>query len=128
MDNTILIGRGKEVERVSDEAFRRHVETMAVSPHRFERIAFMTAEHRAIRAWVVAEIARNGGRPVPVRRIAEEFRMEEGVVNGILSELEKRLFFLVRDARGDVSWAFPVTAEKTAHELRFSTGERCHAA
>jgi hypothetical protein len=34
----------------------------------------------------------------------------------------------VRNGRGEVSWAFPVTAEKTAHELRFSTGERCHAA
>ena len=34
----------------------------------------------------------------------------------------------LRNARGDVSWAFPVTSEKTAHELRFSTGERCHAA
>jgi hypothetical protein len=128
MDNTVLIGRGKEVERVSADGFRRHVETMAVSPHRFERIAFMTPNDRAIRAWLVAEIARNGGRPVPPRVIAARFKLDEHAVNGILAELEKRLFFLVRNGRGEVSWAFPVTAEKTAHELRFSTGERCHAA
>jgi len=50
------------------------------------------------------------------------------MVTAILDDLERNLFFLVRDARGDVSWAFPVTAEKTPHKLTFNTGERPHAA
>jgi len=49
-------------------------------------------------------------------------------VNEILDDLEGNLFFLVRNERGHVSWAFPVTAEQTRHRLRFSTGERIYAA
>jgi len=46
----------------------------------------------------------------------------------ILTDLEERLFFLVRDHSGDVSWAFPVTVDNTGHHLLFSTGERLDAA
>ena len=46
----------------------------------------------------------------------------------ILADLEKHLFFLVRDGNGDVSWAFPVTVDSTGHSLSFSTGERLDAA
>ena len=45
-----------------------------------------------------------------------------------LAELERRLFFLVRNEEGAVSWAFPVTVDKTPHRLTFSTGERLHGA
>ena len=46
----------------------------------------------------------------------------------LLDDLEKHLFFLVRDRGGNVSWAFPVTSDRTPHRLRFSTGERIFAA
>jgi len=46
----------------------------------------------------------------------------------ILAELQKRLFFLVLNDAGEVSWAFPVTTDRTPHRLRFSSGERVFAA
>jgi hypothetical protein len=49
-------------------------------------------------------------------------------VKGILDELERNLFFLVRNAQGAVSWAYPVTVEPTPHQLRFHSGERLYAA
>ena len=45
-----------------------------------------------------------------------------------LAELERRLFFLVRNRVGEVSWAFPVTAEVTPHQLTFPSGERRYGA
>jgi hypothetical protein len=60
--------------------------------------------------------------------VAELTRLPEARVATILDELEARLFFLVRNERGEVSWAFPVTSEKTPHLLTFSSGEKVHAA
>lgn len=51
-----------------------------------------------------------------------------GRVSEVLTELEERLFFLVRNGDGDVAWAFPVTVDRTPHRLTFSTGERLYAA
>ena len=45
-----------------------------------------------------------------------------------LAELERRLFFLVRNRAGEVSWAFPVTAEVTPHQLTFPSGDRRYGA
>ncbi len=54
--------------------------------------------------------------------------MDAGVVVQLLDDLEKHLFFLVRNAAGNVSWAFPVSSDRTPHRLRLSTGERIFAA
>ncbi len=50
------------------------------------------------------------------------------VVRAILEELERKLFFLVRNDQGAVTWAFPATVETTPHKLTFSTGERLYGA
>jgi hypothetical protein len=54
--------------------------------------------------------------------------LEARMVVSLLDDLESHLFFLVRNARGEVSWAFPVTSDRTPHLLRFSTGERISGA
>jgi hypothetical protein len=54
---------------------------------------------------------------------AEPTRVDE-----ILDELDRKLFFLVRNDAGCVSWAYPVTVDHTLHKLTFSTGERLHGA
>jgi hypothetical protein len=46
----------------------------------------------------------------------------------ILDELERNLFFLVRNAAGAVSWAFPITVEPTPHRLEFDSGHEVFAA
>ena len=91
-------------------------------------LGFMTPRHHAIRNFVVLELPRNHGRPLSPARIAAALRLEPVIVNQLLDDLEKHLFYLVRDPRGNVSWAFPVSSDRTPHRLRFSTGERTFAA
>lgn len=88
----------------------------------------MTAEHRAVRNFVVRQLPGNQGKPLQPSRIAISLRLTPQRVVQLLDDLERHLFFLVRDAHGDVSWAFPVTADRTPHALRFSTGEQIHGA
>jgi len=68
------------------------------------------------------------GRPIPPDLIAEKLMLRLPRVNAILRELEEKLFFLVRDEHGQVSWAYPVTTDKTPHHLSIDTGERIYAA
>jgi hypothetical protein len=93
-----------------------------------DRIAFMTPQHHAVRNFVVRELPRNRCRPLTPAQIAHSLQLDRSTVARLLDELEPRLFFLVRDARGNVSWAFPVTSDRTPHRLRFSTGERISGA
>lgn len=87
----------------------------------------MTEEHHRVRYFVVRELPRVG-EPLLPEFIAQNLNLPLARVNAILAELEKHLFFLVRNGQGAVSWAFPVTVESTPHELTFSTGERLYGA
>jgi hypothetical protein len=91
-------------------------------------LAFMTPAHHAIRNFVVEQLPRNAGKPLSAASIARALAFQPALVAELLEELEKHLFFLVRNSRGDVSWAFPVTSDRTPHRLRFSTGERIFGA
>jgi len=91
------------------------------------RLSFMTRLHHLVRYFVVRTLPRFG-RPIPPELIAAKLGLPLARVNAILAELEERLFFLVRDERGRVSWAYPVTAAETPHRLLFSTGEQIYAA
>ena len=91
-------------------------------------LAFMTTAHRAVRNFVVRELPRNGGRPLTPAQIASSLRLDSQSVTVLLEDLESHLLFLVRNAHGEVSWAFPVTSDRTPHHLRFSTGERIFGA
>ena len=93
-----------------------------------DHLAFMTTAHRAVRNFVVRELPRNGGRPLTPAEIASSLRLDSQSVTGLLKDLESHLLFLVRNAHGEVSWAFPVTTDQTPHRLRFSTGERIFGA
>ena len=90
-------------------------------------LAFMTPHHHAVRNLVVRELPRYGA-PLSPTQIARSVRLDAKIVTDLLKDLEKHLFFLVRNARGEVSWAFPVTSDRTRHHLRFSTGERIFGA
>ena len=91
------------------------------------RLAFMSEEHHRVRYHVVEQIARRG-EPLSPSRIADDLELPPARVAAILEELERNLFFLVRNDEGDVSWAFPVTVDRTPHRLAFSTGERLYGA
>lgn len=119
------MGRGDRILVQSFDMLRRHVEAQLHS--RSPRLSFMTDAHHRIRDYAVTELPRFG-RALPPERIAEATAIPLDRVDAILDELERERFFLVRDQDRRVSWAFPVTSEKTPHRLLLSTGEDTYAA
>jgi hypothetical protein len=90
------------------------------------RIGFMSADHHRVRDFVVTELRRQAA-PLPLWLIAEKLGLPADRVAVILDELEKHLTFLVRNAAGAVTWAFPVTVDETPHRARFTTGEELYS-
>ncbi len=90
-------------------------------------LGFMTAEHHLVRDYVVTELPR-AGRPLPPEAISRQLGLPVARVNAILDELERRKTFLFRDEQGAVAWAYPVTVDRTPHQVTFSTGEPGYAA
>ncbi|MGB6853363.1 MAG: hypothetical protein WBG49_12315 [Thermoanaerobaculia bacterium] len=122
---TILVGKGNEIEEMPQTTWE---EQLALVPEQqVARLGFMTDEHHAVRYFVVRELTRQG-RPLEPALIADRLDLPEPRVVEILDELEKNLLFLVRNDNGAVSWAFPVTVDRTPHRLSFSTGERLYGA
>ena len=125
MSETILMGAGREIRRLPDDAF---VQSIKGLPARMTaRLAFMSGDHHLVRDFVVREMPRQR-RPISPLGIANVTGLDLGKVSIILSDLERNLFFLVRDPNGNVSWAFPVTTSVTPHKLKFSTGDNIFAA
>ena len=123
--NSILVGKGNEIGEVPQTTWEQ--ELTVVPERQRARLAFMTDEHHAVRYFVVEELVRQA-RPLEPALISERLDLPESRVVEILDELEKNLLFLVRNDEGAVSWAFPVTVDRTPHRLTFSTGERLYGA
>ena len=91
------------------------------------RLDFMSEEHHAIRRSAVTELVRTR-QPIKPETFARQLDISASRTGEILDDLERNLFFLVRNDEGDVSWAFPVTTDRTPHKLTFSTGEPLYGA
>ena len=125
MRNTILLGQGGQLAEMPRQQWEAH---LAHAPEYGQaRRSFMTEAHREIRYFVVREMPRIGA-PIAVELIAETFKLPLAQVKTILDDLERNLFFLVRNEQGAVVWAFPVTVEPTPHRLTFNSGEQVYAA
>lgn len=125
MSGHVLIGVGREIHSVPDDAFQK---SLKVLPARMaSRLAFMSRNHHSVRDFAVRELPRQD-RPLSPVQIAQVTGLPRESVSTILTDLEKNLFFLVRDPEGNVSWAFPVTTSETPHRLTFSTGEKIFGA
>jgi hypothetical protein len=125
MSKTILIGRGRLLTSIPRSKWQEQLSRVPAAMK--IRLSFMTRQHHLVRYFVVRSLPRVG-RPIPPEMIAGKLTIPLPRVNAILSELEEKLFFLVRDEHGHVSWAYPVTADKTQHHLSIDTGERIYAA
>ena len=125
MKEHILASAGNQFTEIPREIWEQHVAqtTKDIS----KKLNFMTKAHHLIRYFVVRELPRIG-KPIPPELISDELNIPLSRTIEILDDLEKNLFFLVRNERGEITWAFPVTADKTPHQLTFSTGERLNAA
>ncbi len=87
----------------------------------------MSADHPRVREYVVRELP-HAGAPLAPQTIAAALDLPPERVPALLSDLERRLFFLVRNARGMVEWASPVSVAPTPHRLTFDSGERLYGA
>jgi len=125
MKNKLLIGLLKDMielppslweEQVSDRLAKFEIE------HKF-----MTEEHRLVHHFVVKELPKVG-KPLPPEFITDRIGLSFDRVTSVLEELEKNMTFLVRNSKGEVIWAFPVTVDNTPHHVTFNTGEKLYAA
>jgi len=91
------------------------------------RLAFMTDNHHMVRDFVVREMPRQLW-PLSPQDIVMVTGLDLRKVSVILQDLERNLFFLVRNSEGNVNWAFPVTTFPTPHKLSFSMGENIFGA
>ena len=90
-------------------------------------LGFMSADHHRVRNFVVEEIPRVG-EPLTPAWISQKLSLPHSRVIEILDELERNMTFLFRNPEGAVTWAYPVTVEKTPHQVTFSSGEQIYAA
>jgi hypothetical protein len=125
MNDTILLGQGRSITSIPRKEWEGHLSK--IPEHFKNRLSFMTEEHHLVRYFVVSELLCVGV-PIKPEAISVKLNLSLTIVSAILDELEKRLFFLVRNEQGEVSWAFPVTVDKTPHRLTFDTGEGLYAA
>ena len=120
----VLIGSGREFQRIPEPEFLRHVRHLP--SHSSNRLGFMTEQHTRVREYAVREMHED--RPLTAERIGTALGLPASSVAALLDDLERNLFFVVRGEDGAVTWAFPVTTERTPHRLTFPTGERLYAA
>ena len=125
MEDKILLGRAEKILEIPQATWKQHL--AQIPQHSQSRLNFMTDLHHQIRYFVVKEMA-NTQMPIEPEYISEKLNSPLERVNPILEELERNLFFLVRNEKGAVAWAYPVTVETTPHKLSFASGERLYGA
>ena len=125
MKEHVLLSAGQLFTEIPREKWEQRV---AQAPKDIAKtLNFMTDAHHLIRNFVVRELP-SFGKPLSPELISEGLDLSISSTVEILDELEKNLFFLVRNEQGEVTWAFPVTVDKTPHHMTFSTGKRLNAA
>ncbi len=125
MNKSLLFGFFKHLLRVPRTQWQGEEEHGP--QHNHDPLRFMTPDHHKVRDYVVLEIPR-AGVALPPERIANATGLSLERTVEILGELEKHKTFLFRNARGEVTWAYPVTVEPTPHRVTFSSGEAIYAA
>ena len=125
MNKNLLLGLGRYFLRIPRPIWQQEVTRSARAAEK--SLAFMTADHHRVRDYVVREMPRIAA-PIAPETIAQDLNLLLERVIPILEELERNLTFLYRDQQGAVIWAYPVTVEKTPHQVTFSTGEQIYAA
>jgi hypothetical protein len=125
MNKSLLLGLWKFLIRIPRSIWQGEVARSAENGQ--NRIGFMSADHHKVRDYVVLELPRRGA-PIPPEDIASAVNLPLQRTQEILDELEKGMTFLFRNEKGEVAWAYPVTAEPTPHRIRFSSGEQIYAA
>ena len=122
MNNTLLLGVWRIMISLPPELWHRELAKETQSD-----LAFMTPDHQLVRDFVVREMP-HFNQPLSPETIAAAVDLSLERVRSILEELEHAMTFLFRNTAGAVTWAYPVTVEKTPHQVIFSSGEKLYAA
>ena len=125
MEEIILLGRDREILEFPQATWKQDL--AKIPQHSQARLNFMTDTHHQIRYFVVKEMAIRQ-KPIEPELISDKLRIPLKRVNFILEELERKLFFLVRNEQGAIAWAYPITVETTPHKLSFASGKRLYGA
>lgn len=126
MRDRAYLGIGRWMVPVPGTLWRRQISSVAAGIAR-ANARFMTDERRRLHHAVVRELAETT-QPLETDYLAAVVGLSVDRVREILGELERRLTFLVRNSRGAVTWAYPMTVETTGHHVTFESGERLDAA
>ncbi len=127
MKNRIMLGLWKYLLSIPSFVVDKKKQVERQKKKFKEHMGFMTSDHRRVHHHVVCELPRTG-RPLAPKAIAQDLGMPPEKIARILQELEQHMTFLFRSPQGEVTWAYPVTVERTPHHLTFSTGEQVYAA
>ena len=100
MSETVLLARGRQILEILRQQWEKHVGQAPL--HARDRLSFMSEAHHAVRLFVVRELPRIG-EPLSPEFISQALKLPLDQTQTILAELEKNLFFLVRDEAGAVS-------------------------
>ena len=125
MEERVLLGRARQILEIPLETWKQDL--AGIPQHGQERLKFMTETHHQIRNFIVKEMLIQQ-KPIEPAFISKKLGIPLDRVNCLLVELEQKLFFLVRNRNGAVSWAYPITVETTRHKLKFASGEHLYGA
>ena len=125
MTNKLLLGFWRLLLPLPTSLWESRLPKMAQET--YDGLAWMSEDHHRVREFVVLEIARQG-KPLSPAYIAQALGLPDDRLAIILDELERGMTFLFRNEHGQVSWAYPVTADRTPHAVKLNTGDQFHAA
>jgi len=124
MFERVLLGVGRRMIPVPEWLFRpmvnRDAKKLASRPA-------LEPDQRRVQHFAVREIPRRR-EPIAPEVFAKELDLGFDEVRQILDELERRMTFLCRRDGENVSWAYPVTADETPHQVRIDGGAAFSAA
>lgn len=125
MSNNILLGVGHWMVPIPPVLWHRRVSRGARDLK--ASLGFMSPEHHLVRDFAVRELPRLG-KPMLPEYFERNLNLPLSRVIAILEDLERHMTFLFRNEEGAVTWAYPVTVERTPHHVTLNTGEQVYAA
>lgn len=125
MSNKLMLGLWRYIINVPSFLWQKQI---AAGKMKFDKEAgALSSEYQRIHHFVVKELPRHR-KPMTPEFISASLGMSVDSVIAALDYLENRKAFLYRNSDHDVTWAYPVTVEKTPHRITFGTGEQLYAA
>ncbi len=124
MRSAILLGLGRWMIPVPGVVWRRVMRANAGKSQ--SALRFMTPDHHRVRDLAVDRLFRTGVALSP-EDIARSLNLSLPRVGEIVDDLERHLTFLYRSAGPDVTWAYPVTVDRTPHRAAAASGEQAYS-